>query len=178
MRTIQAVNECGAGNFGLGAPAATGDRPRHRRAEASDRPPAHRAGHQRPRPARRRARPGQDALAQDARRRRQPQVPAAAVHAGHAARRHRRHDDLQSAATAASTPSTARSSPISFWPTKSTAPRPRCRARCSKPCRSARSRSATRPTSCPIRSWCWPRRTRSSRKAPIRCPKRRWTASC
>jgi MoxR-like ATPase len=28
------------------------------------------------------------------------------------------------------------------------------------------------------RSWCWPRRTRSSRKAPTRCRKRRWTASC
>ncbi len=29
-----------------------------------------------------------------------------------------------------------------------------------------------------IRSWCWPRRTRSSRKGHIRCPKRRSTASC
>ena len=28
------------------------------------------------------------------------------------------------------------------------------------------------------RSSCWPRRTRSTRKAPIRCPKRRRTASC
>ncbi len=26
-------------------------------------------------------------------------------------------------------------------------------------------------------SWCWPRRTRSSRRAPTRCPKRRSTAS-
>ena len=32
----------------------------------------------------------------------------------------------------------ARSSPTSSWPTRSTAPRPRCRARCSRPCRSAR----------------------------------------
>ncbi len=28
------------------------------------------------------------------------------------------------------------------------------------------------------RSSCWPRRTRSSRKAPIRCPKRSSIASC
>ena len=28
------------------------------------------------------------------------------------------------------------------------------------------------------RFWCWPRRTRSSRKGPIRCPRRSWTASC
>ena len=31
---------------------------------------------------------------------------------------------------------------------------------------------------CRSRSWCWPRRTRSSRKAPIRCRKRSSTASC
>ena len=29
----------------------------------------------------------------------------------------------------------------------------------------------------PTSSWCWRRRTRSSRRAPIRCPRRRWTAS-
>ena len=28
------------------------------------------------------------------------------------------------------------------------------------------------------RFWCWPRRTRWSRRAPIRCPRRRSTASC
>jgi uncharacterized protein (DUF58 family) len=31
---------------------------------------------------------------------------------------------------------------------------------------------------CPSRSSCWPRRTRSSRKAPIRCPRPSSTASC
>ena len=31
---------------------------------------------------------------------------------------------------------------------------------------------------CPSRSWSWPRRTRSSRRAPIRCPRRRSIASC
>ena len=35
-----------------------------------------------------------------------------------------------------------------------------------------------RGTRCPTRSSCWPRRTRSSRKAPTRCPKPSWTASC
>ncbi len=29
---------------------------------------------------------------------------------------------------------------------------------------------------CPGRSWCWRPRTRSSSKAPFRCPKRRWIA--
>ena len=29
----------------------------------------------------------------------------------------------------------------------------------------------------PTCSWCWRRRTRSSRRAPIPCPRRRWTAS-
>ncbi len=28
------------------------------------------------------------------------------------------------------------------------------------------------------RSWCWPRRTRSSRRGPIRCPRRSSTGSC
>ena len=35
-----------------------------------------------------------------------------------------------------------------------------------------------RPTRCPSRSSSWPRRTRSSRRAPTRCPRRRSTASC
>ena len=30
---------------------------------------------------------------------------------------------------------------------------------------------------CPSRSWCWPPRTRSSRRGPTRSPRRRWTAS-
>ncbi len=35
-----------------------------------------------------------------------------------------------------------------------------------------------RPTACLSCSWSWRRKTRSNRKAPIRCPKRRSTASC
>ena len=52
------------------------------------------------------------------------------------------------------------------------------------PGRPARGHAGTRgdrrrtPTNCPIRSSCWPRRTRSSRKAPIRCPRPSSTASC
>ena len=81
-------------------------------------------------------------------------------------------------APASSSSSRGRCSPTSFWPTKSTARRPRRRPRCWKPCRSARSPSAASATSSTIRSSCWPRRTRSSRKAPIRCPKPSRTASC
>ena len=57
--------------------------------------------------------------------------------------------DLQPARRRVHRPSRARSSPTSSSPTRSTAPRPRCRARCSRRCRSGRSRSATRPSRCP-----------------------------
>ncbi len=39
-------------------------------------------------------------------------------------------------------------------------------------------RSATRRPRCPIRSSSWPRRTRSSRRGPTRCPRRSSIASC
>ena len=68
--------------------------------------------------------------------------------------------------------------PTSCWPTKSTARRPRRSRRCSKPCRSAAARCAATTISCPRRSSCWPRRTRSSSKAPTRCRKRSSTGSC
>ena len=71
-----------------------------------------------------------------------------------------------------------RSSPTWCSPTRSTVRPPRCKARCWRRCRSGRSRSAGRRTSCRSRSWCWPRRIRSSRRAPTRCRKCRWTASC
>ncbi len=72
----------------------------------------------------------------------------------------------------------ARSSPTSCWPTRSTAPRRRRRPPCSRRCRNTRSPRRARPTSSSRRSSSWPRRTRSSRKAPIRCPRPSWTASC
>ena len=49
--------------------------------------------------------------------------------------------------------------------------------RCCRRCRSITSRSRARATTCRRRSMCWRRRTRWSRKAPIRCPKRSSTAS-
>ena len=42
---------------------------------------------------------------------------------------------------------------------------------CSRPCRRARSPSATRRSPCPTPSGCWPPRTRSSTRGPIRCPR-------
>ena len=43
---------------------------------------------------------------------------------------------------------------------------------------STASPSATPPSSCPSRSWCWRRKTRSSKRAPIVARKRSSTASC
>ena len=37
---------------------------------------------------------------------------------------------------------------------------------------------STRPSNWKSRSWCWPRKTRSSKRAHIRCLKRRLIASC
>ena len=72
--------------------------------------------------------------------------------------------------TASSASITGRSSPTSSWPTRSTARRPRCRAPCWRPCRNARSPSATRPSRWPTSSWCWPRRIPSSRKGTYPLP--------
>ena len=93
--------------------------------------------------------PGQDAGGQDARAGHRRQLPAHPVHARPAARRPDRHADLQPARRRVHHQARARSSPTSSSPTRSTAPPPRCRARCSRRCRSARSRSATRPSRCP-----------------------------
>ena len=60
---IQAINEAVQQTSDLGAPAAAGNRPRHRRPEISRRPAPRRPARQWPCAARRRARPGQDALA-------------------------------------------------------------------------------------------------------------------
>ena len=47
-----------------------------------------------------------------------------------------------------------------------------------KRCRSIRSRSATKRSRSKSHFSCWPHKTRSSRREPIRCPKPRSTASC
>ena len=64
---------------------------------ASARSAADRAPYQRPRAARRRARAGQNARAEDLGQLRRRTLQAASIHPRHAAGRHRRHDDLQSA---------------------------------------------------------------------------------
>ena len=61
-------------------------------------------------------------------------VPADPVHARPASGRPDRHHDLQPAGERVQT-RRALFSQISSWPTKSTAPPPRCRAPCSRPCR-------------------------------------------
>ena len=50
--------------------------------------------------------------------------------------------------------------------------------RCSRRCRSTASPSRAAPISWPSRSTCSPRRTRSSSRAPIRCPRPSSTGSC
>ena len=83
------------------------------------------------------------------RRRARRLVQAPAVHARPRAGRPRRHAHLPAGHRRRSTPSSARCSATSCSPTRSTARPPRCSRRCSRSCRSARSRSATRRTACP-----------------------------
>ena len=80
-------------------------------------------------------------------------------------------------ASSASSSGPGRCSPTSCWSTRSTAPRPRPSRGCSSACRSAASPSTSTPTSWRARSWCWPPRTRSSTRAPTRCPRPRSTGS-
>ena len=82
-------------------------------------------------------------------------------------------------AAASSGSSTARSSPTSCWPTRSTAPRPRPRPRCWRPCRSSRSPPAARRIALPepVLRARHPEPDRAGR-APIRCPRPSSTASC
>ena len=75
-----------------------------------------------------------------------------AVHPRPGARRHRRHPHLPGRPGRASTSSSARCSPTSCSPTRSTARRPRCSRRCSRSWPSGRSRSAatTLPAARPV----------------------------
>ncbi len=101
-----------------------------------------------------------------------------AVHPRPGARRHRRHPDLAPVRRGRSTSSSARSSPPSCSPTRSTARRRRCSPRCWRRWPSGRCRSAGAATRCPRRSWCWPRRTRSSPTACTSCRRPSATGSC
>ena len=64
------------------------------------------------------------------------------------------------------------------WPTRSTGRRPRPSRRCWRRWRRARSRSTASRARCPGRSWWRRPRTRSSTRAPTRCPRPSSTASC
>ena len=104
-----------------------------------------RPAHRRPRAARGRARPGQDAHRPHA-------LPTASARSSRASSSRRTCCRPTSSARMIynqqtgefTVRSTGPSSPTSSSPTRSTAPRPRCRARCSRRCRSGRSPSATR----------------------------------
>ena len=106
-----------------------------------------------------------------------PQVFADPVHERPAAGRRAGRVDLRRARAVLPLPCRARSSARSCSPTKSTARRPRRRARCSRRWKSGRCRRTARRASCPTRSSSSPRRTRSSRSARIRCRSRSSTAS-
>ena len=99
------------------------------------------AARRRPPPPRGRPGPRQDAHDQDPRRRPRRLVPADPVHAGPRPGRPRRDPHLPPRPGHLRHRARARSSATSCWPTRSTAPRPRSSPRCSRSCRSARSRS-------------------------------------
>ena len=110
-----------------------------------------------------------------------PQLQAHPVHARPDAVGHHRHQFLNEAdgRRAVRVQSPARSSPISCSPTKSTAPRPRPSRRVLEAMEERQVTVVGDDLSARCRrSSSWRRRTRSSWRAPIRCPKRRWTASC
>ena len=135
-----------------------------------------------PLPHDRRAGPGQDAHGPHHRAGDRPGLQSRPVHARPDALGHHRHRDHRGGPRGRR-PSLpfrpgARSSPTSCSPTRSTAPRPRRRPRCSRRCRSSRSRPAARRMTCPAPSSSWRRRTRSSRRGRIPCPRPSSTASC
>ena len=100
-----------------------------------------------------------------------------AVHLRPAPRRRRRAPTSTTSASSASSSGPARCSPTSCSSTRSTARRRRPSRACSSACRSAASPSTCTRTSWRGRSSCSPPRTRSSTRAPTRCPRRRSTAS-
>ena len=75
-------------------------------------------------------------------------------------------------------PSSARSSPTSCSPTRSTARPPRCSRALLEVMQEHQVTIGGTTYGCPSRSSCSRPRTRSSPRAPTRCPRRRSTASC
>ena len=125
-------------------------RPRRHRPRRPDLPVR-----RRPCPARRRARPGQDAAGAHAQPGARPEFQPHPVHARPDAVRHHRHQHHQRNAgrqARLQLPDPARSSPRSCWPTKSTGPRRKRSRPCWKPCRNTASPSAAPSTSWKSRS--------------------------
>ena len=146
--------------------------------EAGHAPVPHRPAGRRPRPARRRARRRQDDAVQDLRPRPRHAVPAHPVHARPAAVRRDRHLHLRPQAERVRAAQGADLLPGAAG--RRGQPRPRQDAvgpaggDAGKPGHH-RGHDACR---CRGRSWCWPRRTRSSRRASTACRRRSSTASC
>ena len=132
----------------------------------------------RPRAAGGPARAGQDADRPLLRPGARAGLPPAAVHPRPAARRRHRLVPLRPAQAATSPSGPARSSPTCCSPTRSTGRRRRPRRRCWRRCRRSRSRSRASPTGWTRRSTCSPPPTRSSTRAPTRCPRPSSTGSC
>ena len=126
-------------------------RARPRRRRQGGRARAHPRGHARqwPHPHRGLPGPGQDAHRPARRPDARPRLQAHPVHARSPAQRHHRQLPLRPARGALRVPPAARSSPTCCSPTRSTGPRPRRRARCSRRCRRRRSpsRASASPSS-------------------------------
>ena len=106
-------------------------------------------------------------------------LPARPVHARPACRPTSSGRASSGRTPGASTPSSAPCSATSCSPTRSTARRPRSSPPCSRSMQERQVTIAGRDLpAARRRSWSWRRRTRSSPRAPIRCPRRRSTASC
>ncbi len=133
-------------------------------------------------PARRRARPGQDAARQLAGPGAASVVQANPVHARPDAERRDRHrsDPRKPANRRPGVQIPRRPAVRQHDPGRRNQPHAAEDAgrHARSDARAADRRPAGRFTSCPHRSSCWPRRIRSSKKAPIRCPKPSSTASC
>ena len=177
-RDLDAVREVAATR----RDAAGRDRQAHRRPGEGDRPPAGRAVRARALPVRRRAGSGEDAAHPDAGRRAGAVVRAHPVHARSDAGRHHRHrrprggsgDGPARVPLRARADLRARRAGRRGEPHAAQDPGGAAAVDAGVP----RVGRAARPTRCRCRSWCSRRRTRSSRRAPTRCPRRSSIASC
>ncbi len=168
----------GAGRHLAGSGDGVGAR--HLRPGKRRRARAGRAAGRRPRAAGRRARPRQDQAGRDAGHRARPRRPPHPVHARPDAVRHPRlRGDGAGRARQALLPLHLRPDLRPAADGRRDQPRhARARSRrCCSRCRNTTSPSPAPATTCRRRSTCSPPRTRSSRKAPIRCPRRSSTAS-